>query len=346
MATDLNNPHDRFFKATFGRAEVAAEFLELYLPPTVAAALNWTTLRAEKETFLDPELAQHPADLLYAVDRHDGEKSYVYLLFEHKSYVESRINLDLLRYRVRIWEQWLKDGNTGLLPVIIPVVFYHGANRWTAKRQFAETVAEAPNLQQYVPTCEYHLVDVSGYRDEALRGAVILQVALLTFKYIFRDELGERLPGILRLLRELEEGSSGLDFIRSLLRYLAQITGTSRLNETMLRQAVTQALTGGDEMMMSLAEQWVQEGWQKGQQEGWQKGRQEGLSSERQLVLRLVRKQFGVALMGQSRVLLERIEESTVLEELGEGLLDCADGEAWLAMLAQRASYSASGSSL
>ena len=158
MATDLNNPHDRFFKATFGWAEVAAEFLERYLPPTVAAVLNWTTLRAEKETFLDPELAQHPTDLLYAVDRHDGEKSYVYLLFEHKSYVESRINLDLLRYRVRIWEQWLKDGNAGQLPVIIPVVFYHGAERWTAKRQFAETVAEAPNLQQYVPTYEYHLV--------------------------------------------------------------------------------------------------------------------------------------------------------------------------------------------
>lgn len=197
------------------------------------------------------------------------------------------------------------------------------------------------NLQPYVPTCQYHLVDVSGYRDEELRGAVILQVALLTFKYIFRDELGERLPGILRLLRELEEGSSGLDFIRSLLRYLAQITGTCRLNETMLRQAVTQALTGGDEMMRSLAEQWVQEGWQKGQQEGWQKGRQEGrqegLSSERQLILRLVRKQFGVALMERSRVLLAMIEESTVLEELGEGLLDCADGEAWLAMLARRA---------
>ena len=103
-------------------------------------------------------------------------------------------------------------------------------------------------------------------------------------------------------------------------------------------------------MMMSLAEQWVQEGWQKGQQEGWQKGqqegwqkgrqegRQEGLNSERQLVLRLVRKQFGAALMERSRALLAMIEESAVLEELGEGLLDCADGEAWLAMLARRAS--------
>jgi hypothetical protein len=30
--------------------------------------------------------------------------------------VESRINLDLLRYQVRIWEQWLSAGHTGPLP--------------------------------------------------------------------------------------------------------------------------------------------------------------------------------------------------------------------------------------
>jgi hypothetical protein len=40
--------------------------------------------------------------------------------------------------------------------------------------------------------------------------------------------------------------------------------------------------------------------------------------------------------MERSRALLETIEESTVLEELGEGVLDCADGEAWLAMLARQ----------
>ena len=90
-----------------------------------------------------------------------------------------------------------------------------------------------------------------------------------------------------------------------------------------------QALSGGGELMMTIAEQWVQE--------GRQEGRQEGLFSERQLLLRLVRKRFGEAVIERSRALLERVEELTVLEELGEAVLDCADGEAWLAMLARRA---------
>jgi hypothetical protein len=59
--TALNSPHDRFFKAVFGRTEVAAEFLERYLPTTAAQALNWKTLRTAKDSFLDPELALHPA---------------------------------------------------------------------------------------------------------------------------------------------------------------------------------------------------------------------------------------------------------------------------------------------
>ena len=277
--TTLNNPHDRFFKATFGRTEVAAEFLARYLPPAVAETLDWTTLRAEKDAFLDPELAQHPADLLYAVNlRAGGRGYYVHVLFEHKSYVESRINLDLLRYRVRIWEQWLNEGNMGPLPVIVPVVFYHGAAAWRVSRQFAETVDDAPALRAYVPSCVYHLVDLSAYRDEELRGAVRLQVALLTLKYVFRDELRERLPGILELLRELEESSSGLDFIRALLRYLAQVVGTDRLSEADLRRAVTQALSGGGELMMTIAEQWEQQGIEKG---------------EAKALLRLVQAKFG-----------------------------------------------------
>ena len=221
--------------------------------------------------------------------------------------------------------------------VTVPVVVYHGLRTWSVSRQFAEEVEQAPALQGYVPACVYHLADVSHAQDEALRGAVIMHTALLTLKYIFRDELRDRLPEILGLLRALEQSSSGLDYLYTLLRYLAQATSTDRLNDEDLRRAVTQALSGGGELMMTIAEQWVQEGRQEGWQKGREEGRQEGLNSERQLVLRLVRRRFGAVVVERSGALLERIAEPAVLEELGEGVLDCADGEAWLAMLARRA---------
>ena len=107
---------------------------------------------------------------------------------------------------------------------------------------------------------------------------MILRTALLALKYIFRDELRERLPEILGLLRELGQGSSALDNVMTLLRNLAQEANAERLNGTELRQAVVTTLSGGGELMMTIAEQWVQE------------GLQESLNSVRQLLLRLVRR--------------------------------------------------------
>ncbi len=89
-------------------------------------------------------------------------------------------------------DRFFKAVNTGLLPAIIPVVFYHGAARWGVKRQFAETVADAPGLQRYVPVCEHPLVDLSAYRDEELRGAVMLQVAVVD-----AEDSGNKLGGSL-----------------------------------------------------------------------------------------------------------------------------------------------------
>jgi hypothetical protein len=67
---------------------------------------------------------------------------------------------------------------------------------------------------------------------------------------------------------------------------------------------------------------------------GEQRGLQQGLDFERQLLLRQARRRFGEAVAASSGPALARIIEPAVLEDLGEALLDCADGEAWLARLA------------
>jgi len=292
--TVLHSPHDRFFKAVFGRTEVAAEFLERYLPAAEGQALDWRSLRAARDSFLDPDLALHPTDLLYAVDLRDGGTGYVHVLFEHKSYVESQIGLDLLRYRVRIWEQWRSAGNSGRLPVVVPVVVYHGAANWQVSRQFAEEVDDVPALRAYVPTCVYHLIDLSAHRDDELRGAVVLHTALLTLKYIFRDELRQRLPQILELLRELAQSSSGLDYVRTLLRYLAQAATVDRLNADELRQAVTQTLSNGGELMQTIAEQWEQQAMERGIARGIERGIEQGIEQgEARLLKQLLTWRFG-----------------------------------------------------
>jgi hypothetical protein len=66
-----------------------------------------------------------------------------------------------------------------------------------------------------------------------------------------------------------------------------------------------------------------------------QRDSQQGLDFERQLLLlHMARRRFREAVAGDSGPALARIVEPAVLEDLGEALLDCADGEAWRARLA------------
>jgi hypothetical protein len=57
------------------------------------------------------------------------------------------------------------------------------------------------------------------------------------------------------------------------------------------------------------------------------------LDVERHLMLRQVRRRFGEAVAAQSAPWLAQITEPMVLEDLGEALLDCVAGAAWLARL-------------
>lgn len=47
----LTNPHDKFFKAVFGRKEVAQDFLQHYLPADVVALLDADSLEYVKDSF-------------------------------------------------------------------------------------------------------------------------------------------------------------------------------------------------------------------------------------------------------------------------------------------------------
>lgn len=108
----LSNPHDRYFKETFARPEIARDFLENYLPPAVRDCLDLSSLTLQKESFIDHELRQHFSDILYQVQTVSQElpqeSGYVYLLFEHKSYPDNLTIFQMLRYCVRIWERALR----------------------------------------------------------------------------------------------------------------------------------------------------------------------------------------------------------------------------------------------
>ena len=95
------NPHDKFFKEIFSKKKEAKEFLSHYLPEDIKAIIDLSTLSIFKDSFIEKELQEYFSDILYKVEIKD-QPAWIYLLFEHKSYPDSIVAFQLLRYMVKI----------------------------------------------------------------------------------------------------------------------------------------------------------------------------------------------------------------------------------------------------
>ena len=263
MSRSVPTPHDAFFRQLLAQPEQAQDFINTFLPPEITTLLDLDTLQTNPDTFVDPELQPHYADLLYQADLHDGQSGHLYLLFEHKSNPDRGIFLQLLRYLTRIWE---KVSAPPPLPPILAIVFYHGPRRWTIPTEF-HTLFDLPQgLRDYVPQFRYWLVDLSRYSDEDLKVSVILRASLLLLKYIQRDDVTDHLPKVLTLWGELSRQETGLAYIETMLRYIAE--ATDKVEVEVLSRLVVDAMKGADDLMPTIAEQWIKQGREEGREEG------------------------------------------------------------------------------
>jgi predicted transposase/invertase (TIGR01784 family) len=307
--SDLINPHDRFFKDLLSRPEAAVDFLTNYLPPEIAALLDLSAPELVKDSFIDEELRQHFSDLLYRVNLKRGGDALVYILFEHKSGPDEWVAFQLLRYEVRIWEAERRNG-AEKLPLIFPLVFYHGREKWNVARQFSAlfTTEDLDEFRKYLPEFEHYLCDLSVYSELELKGLARTKAALTVLRYIFTEGLTPRLAYIIGLLLQ-DEGRSALEYFRTVLLYISAGAAYPP-SVTQLKEALSTAIPEKEgELMQSFAETWLEEGRKEGMREG-----------VAATVLRQIHRRFGILDAETSdRIRVLPLEK---LEQLSEELLN------------------------
>jgi predicted transposase/invertase (TIGR01784 family) len=317
-AKKVLNPHDVFFKQTLARPGVATDFLSRYLPQRIVRLLNLSHLTIEPESFVDAKLRQHFSDLLFRVGLRDSGEAFIYILLEHKSAPEEWVSLQVLRYITQAWERLRQSGDR--LPVIIPVVFYQGATPWKISTRLSDLLAEpatSRTLRRYIPDFEYHLCDLSQYRDEELTGAADLPASLRLMKHMLRSDLKRHLPVIFReVLKSLPEREVE-ERVETMVRY---VLAAERATEREVGAALENAdQTGGrmETFFDRMRREWRREGRQEGRREGRQEGKQEAMV---EMSLLLLRRRFGrLDAATKQRILALSLRQ---LRQLGEDLLD------------------------
>lgn len=216
----LNNPHDRFVRRFLTDLAQARELIQWRLPSDVLVELNLDTIQPAKQSFISQTLRESLSDLVFDVQLNHGGSALDVFLFEHKSTPDEMTAFQVLRYIVEICDEQRR--NSQPLSCVIPFVLYHGPRPWRVARSVPELVDVPHSLKKYVPQFQMQLIDLSECTDEELRGESIFLATMTLLKYIQRDELPERLPGILNLLQKLLPPATALQTLRSSSPLLGQ----------------------------------------------------------------------------------------------------------------------------
>ncbi|EGQ26756.1 transposase [Sporosarcina newyorkensis 2681] len=293
----IQNPHDKFFKETFGNVAVAKDFLHHYLPQNIMQVIDVNTLEPQKDSFINEELQENFSDLLFKVNINQRE-GFIYFLFEHKSYTSKTTAFQLLKYMTEIWEAKMKKEDVNELPMIIPLVIYHGKNNWNVKTQLGDMIKgfhDLPSdIQSYIPNFEYLLYDITRYSDEEIKGHAQLRILLTIFRDIFTKDnegLRESIYRAVSYLKELDDKQTGLEYLETLMRYIfsaGKNLTSSEVDKLMKRIETT--YPEGRDVVMTLAEGFREEGMMEGLARGEAKGEKQALVKT---AIQLLTKRFG-----------------------------------------------------
>ncbi|WP_198155021.1 Rpn family recombination-promoting nuclease/putative transposase [Salisediminibacterium beveridgei] len=275
--------HDMMFKEMFSDPELTTALIDKIVPASIRQRMDTGSLRTRKDTFISNDQSALFADLLFDVKMKNNEQGKVYLLFEHKSFSERHVSLQLLTYMTEIWRS---ETNNKPKSFILPILISQRKKHWNRSTNFTKYVFdgfEAESLEMFdpfIPDFDYLLFDVQEREAIKLIRHSFLRITLEVFSLVHEDQpkqLEERLIDLLTMGAIHEISDSYAEQVIRLLRYLLE--GNSQFTRESLNTIHEQVKTvqpEGGEIIMSLAEELKKEGRQMGKKEGRQEGRQEG----------------------------------------------------------------------
>ena len=228
--TNIINPHDKFFRTSFSRLDVVRSFIEEVLPKQYRDKINLDSLRLSNSSFIDEELSEHLADLVYQAE-YAGEPAKISLLFEHKSYQEDFPELQLLQYMNNAYKEERKQKRKDKKPkkstVVIPIIIHHGVSAWkkvSMRNQFSNPHED---LLKFLPEFDYLLFSLNDFEDGQIANFknTFLSTTAMLLKHS-RDEKEKFLAIESFLIEKLKmlELSHENDFISSIFYYLHNST--------------------------------------------------------------------------------------------------------------------------
>ncbi len=303
----LATPHDALFRALLTNPERAGAVLRDHLPAAIAGRLTPAPPRLIDGSFVDEALHGSQADRLFEVTLEGDRPLLIFTLLEHKSRPDPKTPLQLAGYMINIWKRYANDhpDRVHRLPAIIPLVFYHGAWKWSAPESLFDMIADDEDLRPFTRSMRYILRDLGMMAPRQVSSSPETWSVFQALHVSRRDRIETDL--LIDILTCLVDGS---DLESAVLHYIVRTMSMSPVTlETALRQAKPERW---ETLMGTIAETWIEQGEARGKAMGKAMGKAETF-------LRLAQLKFGA--MSEQHIEMVHKTSSAQLDHWLEALL-------------------------
>ena len=338
--------HDPAYKQFFTRPRMVRDLLDGFAARGWSDTLDFETLTPMPASYVGRDLRQRHGDLVWRIRFRDEGWLYVLLLLEFQATVDAAMSVRMLSYTALLYERLVADGVLRAhksLPPVLPVVIYNGRAAWTAAVEMSDLVVSGGEaLSRYQPSQRYYLLDETRLSDAELPSGNLVSSLIGLEKTRGRSAFGERLQGLIELLRgqddeELREVFA--TWVTTVLRMPSRLRSVAqdplaRLEEaqTMLEETVQEwtrewveqgRAEGVEQGRAEGVEQGRAEGVEQGRAEGVEQGRAEGVEQERMLLCRLAMRKFDAASGEGLSAALAGVTDPDRLAQVGDWIIEC-----------------------
>lgn len=259
-------PHDAVFRQMLTQKDIARDFLQIHLPKMFLNICNMDSLTLESGSFIEDNLRTSYSDILYSLQTKYGT-GYVYALIEHQSKPDKLMAFRLMCYAIAAMQHHLDSGHK-TLPLVVPILFYHGTESpWPFSLNWHHLFSD-PDLATALYSHEFTLVDLTIIPDNQILSHQRIAMLELLQKHIRHRDLSELLDQLITLLTQENLTTAQIDV---LMNYMLKAGNTTEPG-VLIRQ-LAQSAPQYKEQLMTIAE-WLEE---KGRAEGVQQGLEQGL---------------------------------------------------------------------
>ncbi|ATX04534.1 MULTISPECIES: Rpn family recombination-promoting nuclease/putative transposase [Citrobacter] len=247
-----STPHDAVFKQFLYHPDTARDFLDIYLPSTLRELCDLQTLKLESGSFIEDSLRASYSDVLWSLKTNEGD-GYIYVVIEHQSSPDAHMAFRLMRYAMAAMQRHLDAGHK-TLPLVIPMLFYHGALSPYPFSLCWLDEFDDPIVARQLYSATFPLVDITVIPDDEIMQHRRIALLELMQKHIRKRDL---MGLVEQLVSLLATGYANDSQLKTLFNYMMQFGNTPHIDKFI--REVAQRVPQQKESLMTIAEVLQQE---------------------------------------------------------------------------------------